>query len=173
MGFSQGSLIGRYLIEECDLGPYKVHNYLSVGGPQMGVQRTPHCFTGIFCDILNDIEADIVYFKAAQALVAPAGYFRETTSTRRYNRYLKYCQFLPQLSNEIQHSKSGQYKAKFSSLNRLGLIQFQNDTVLFPRETAWFEELNDKGQMVKMRDTKFYQDDLLGLKTLDEANKVT
>ena len=43
IGMSQGALISRYLIQDCDLGQYKVHNFLSIGGPMMGVQKTPNC----------------------------------------------------------------------------------------------------------------------------------
>merc|ERR1712086_411212 len=56
IGLSQGNLVARYIIEHCDLGKYKVHNYLSLGGPHQGVQKQPKCFSGIWCNILNYVE---------------------------------------------------------------------------------------------------------------------
>ena len=34
IGMSQGGMLSRYIVEHCDLGQYKVHNYLSLAGPQ-------------------------------------------------------------------------------------------------------------------------------------------
>jgi len=55
IGISQGGILSRYLIQACDLGKHKVHNYLSIGGPQQGVQEVPGCYTGVWCTVLNTI----------------------------------------------------------------------------------------------------------------------
>lgn len=46
--------------------------------------------------------------------------------------------FLPKINNEINHLKSAQYKKRFSSLNRVGLIKFMNDEIVIPKESEWF-----------------------------------
>lgn len=33
IGVSQGNIVAKYIIEACDLGEHKVHNYLSISGP--------------------------------------------------------------------------------------------------------------------------------------------
>jgi len=33
MAMSQGGILSRDMIQHCDLGSYKVHNYISLGGP--------------------------------------------------------------------------------------------------------------------------------------------
>ena len=55
IGLSQGALIGRYIIQHCDLGKNKVHKFLSVGGPLMGTHTHPECrfyLNDDFCDWL-------------------------------------------------------------------------------------------------------------------------
>jgi triacylglycerol esterase/lipase EstA (alpha/beta hydrolase family) len=42
MGYSQGGLIGRYIAETCDT-KYPINNLLTLGGPNMGVEKIPHC----------------------------------------------------------------------------------------------------------------------------------
>merc|ERR1712100_811809 len=54
VGLSQGSLLARYIIEECDFGG-SVKRYISIGGPQMGVAAIPHCADGWFCNIINGV----------------------------------------------------------------------------------------------------------------------
>jgi len=56
LAMSQGGIVSRAMIQDCDLGSYKVHNYISLGGPQMGVSMEPGCFTGALCESLKKIE---------------------------------------------------------------------------------------------------------------------
>jgi palmitoyl-protein thioesterase len=51
VGLSQGSLIGRWVIQNCPTFKGTVRRYISIGGPQMGVARIPGCFHGKFCDV--------------------------------------------------------------------------------------------------------------------------
>jgi palmitoyl-protein thioesterase len=60
VGLSQGGLIARYIAEECEM-PGKVRNVLTIGGPHMGVDAIPGCFTGTMCKILNFFAKQIVY----------------------------------------------------------------------------------------------------------------
>jgi len=38
-----------------------VRNMVTIGGPHMGVDAVPHCFTGAVCDMVNDIARKLVY----------------------------------------------------------------------------------------------------------------
>lgn len=62
LGLSQGSLIARHIAERCPIKG-KVRNLVTLGGPNMGVAAIPGCFTGMFCNILNFIAKNLVYFK--------------------------------------------------------------------------------------------------------------
>jgi palmitoyl-protein thioesterase len=171
VGLSQGGLLARYIAEECEM-PGKVRNVLTLGGPHMGVDAIPGCFKGFVCDIANFMAKQIVYSSFAQNWFAPAGYFR---NVQRYNDYVKGSTFLPALNNE--QLTRGQFsdlkKESFSSINQLMLVMFEQDTVIYPKETAWFQSLAEDGKTVlPLNATTFYQDDYIGVKELNEAGKI-
>ena len=83
VGLSQGGLLARYIIEECEM-PGKVRNMLTMGGPHMGVDAIPGCFKGIICDALNFVVKKLVYTSLIQNWVAPAGYFRDVQNFDKY-----------------------------------------------------------------------------------------
>jgi len=43
--------------------PGKVRNMVTLGGPHMGVDKIPHCFDGVVCDMVNAIARKLVYDK--------------------------------------------------------------------------------------------------------------
>lgn len=98
----------------------------------MGVEKTPHCLKGFMCDILKYAEDHIYMFNILQNHVAPASYWRDKTSQSSFVKYKKDSEFLAPINNEIQHAKSSQYKERFSALNRLILISFTSDTMIYP-----------------------------------------
>ena len=97
MGLSQGALIARYIATSCDLGDTKVRNLASIGGPNMGVDAVPHCFSGFICEIVNSVARELVYLKIVQDHFGPAGYFRDVAHD---SKYLKDSVFLPYMNNE-------------------------------------------------------------------------
>jgi palmitoyl-protein thioesterase len=52
------------------------------------------------------------------------------------------------------------------------LIKFEKDTMIYPRETAWFQQLDEHNTVLPLNQTDFYNNDVIGLKTLTEAGKV-
>lgn len=172
IGLSQGGLFARYIVEECKM-PGKVRNMVTIGGPHMGVSAVPHCFHGFICDILNNVIDHIVYMKLAQQFVVPAGYFRNTKDMEHYK---KGSVFLPALNNELDNpdAAAADRKARFSALNGAMLVMFEKDTMIYPKETAWFQSLDAAGEKVLPLDqTDFYNKDYIGVKTLDDAKKIT
>ena len=138
VGLSQGGLLARYIVEECEM-PGKVRNMLTAGGPHMGVAAVPGCFEGTLCTIVNWFASKIVYFSWAQSIFAPAGYFRDV---KQYDRYIKQSSFLPALNNEHKEGWFGDHQQlrseRFSDLNGAMLVKFDQDSVIYPKETAWF-----------------------------------
>ncbi len=170
IGLSQGSLIARYIIESCDTkGTAK--RYVSIGGPQMGVGKFPHCESGFICSGINRLINLGVYSSYVQNHIGPAGYFK---NAKNYKSYLSHSSFLPNLNNEISSDVTGNAnrKEKFMKLEKMLLIKFESDTMIIPRETAWFEFYNEKEELVSLKDSEFYKNDTLGLRSLDEAGKV-
>ncbi|KAI5081367.1 hypothetical protein GOP47_0004550, partial [Adiantum capillus-veneris] len=171
VGLSQGNVIGRGVIQWCDGGP-PVNNMVSLGGPHAGTASVPLCGRGTFCGVANLLIELGVYTPYVQEHLGPAGYVKIPTDLEGYS---KGCKFLPKLNNELEEFRNTTYKERFSSLNELVLIMFENDKVLIPPETAWFGfyASNNLKNIVAANETDLYKDDWIGLRALDEAGKVT
>jgi len=89
--------------------------------------------------------------------------------------YLKGSVFLPALNNEIEQTSDAAVarKQRFSALNGAMLVKFANDTMISPKDTAWFQPHDKDGKTVlPINATDFYNKDYIGLKALDDAQKV-
>ncbi|KAI5655752.1 hypothetical protein M9H77_32939 [Catharanthus roseus] len=180
---SQGTLVGRGLVEFCDDAP-PVMNFISMGGPQAGVASLPPCFpvcatihpSSVFlfndflCNRFSRLVESGIYTDYVQANLAPSGY---TKFPNDLEAYLAKCSFLPQLNNELPE-KNSTYKERLTSLNNLVLIMFEEDTIVIPRESSWFGFFSDdyNGPIQFPRMTKLYREDWIGLRTLDETGRL-
>jgi len=61
---------------------------------------------------------------------------------------------------------------RFSDLNGALLIKFTEDTMIYPKETAWFQTVDANDVVQPLNATDFYNKDYIGLKNLVEAGKV-
>ena len=67
------------------------------------------------------------------------------------------------------------YKENLLALERLVLIRFSEDTVVVPKDSAWFGRYRAgttiaDDNLVQLRESDWYKnDDALGLRTLDES----
>lgn len=170
VGLSQGNLIGRGVVEFCDGGP-PVKNFISLGGPHAGTASVPLCGSGIFCKLADALIKSKIYSDYVQAHLAPSGYLKFPNDIPHY---MEKCRFLPKLNNEIPEERNTTYKERFSSLQNLVLIMFENDNVLIPKETSWFGYYPDGAfkPIVPAHQTALYTEDWIGLKALDEAGRV-
>ncbi|KAL7165034.1 hypothetical protein ACSBR2_040845 [Camellia fascicularis] len=170
VGLSQGNLIGRGVVEFCDGAP-PVKNFVSLGGPHAGTASVPLCGSGLFCILANSLMKSEVYSDYIQAHLAPSGYLKLPNNIPAY---LEKCRFLPKLNNEIPEERNATYKKRFSSLQNLVLIMFQHDTVLIPKETAWFGYYPDGAfkPVLPPHQTTLHIEDWIGLKTLEDAGRV-
>ena len=50
--------------------------------------------------------------------------------------------FLPYLNNEKENSAYHENKRRFKELNSMSMIMFDNDSVIFPKESEWFGQLD-------------------------------
>ena len=167
IGLSQGALIARYIIEMCNLKGYATR-FVSVGGPQMGVSKFPHCPKNTpFCFLLNSITDTSVYSPEIQKSVGPAGYFR---TNKKIEKYIEKSTVLAPLNNESQ--KSSNKKTRFLLLEKIQLIMFSKDTMIIPKETAWFGYYDENNNTQAVYNSDLYKNDLIGLKTLNEKGKV-
>ena len=168
IGISQGTLIGRYVVEACNLKG-KVVKYLSFDGPQMGIGSLPKFNCGSFCDWLNSLVSGIIYSDALVANLGPASYYKYKFD---YSLFFQKNKFLKDLNNEGTE-KNENYKKRFSSLEKVMLIKGKEDTVITPRESSFFEFFDEKGEkIIPLKESKFYIEDFIGLRDLVEKNKV-
>ncbi|KAE9596758.1 hypothetical protein Lal_00008007 [Lupinus albus] len=170
VGLSQGNLIGRGVVEFCEGGP-PVKNFISLSGPHAGTASVPLCGSGTLCIIADNLIKEGVYSDYVQAHLAPSGYLKLPNAIPAY---LDKCRFLPLLNNELPDKRNSTYKERFSSLQNLVLIMFEEDNVLIPKETSWFGYYPDGAfnPILQPQQTKLYTEDWIGLRTLDEAGRV-
>ena len=43
--------------------------------------------------------------------------------------------------------------------------------MIYPKETAWFQQLDQHGKLMPLNATDFYNEDWIGLKTLTESGR--
>ncbi|CAI5701971.1 unnamed protein product [Peronospora effusa] len=170
VGFSQGNLLIRAYIERFNDPP--VYNFISFHGPLAGVGGLPRCSPlNFICKEIDKLIGEAVYTKRVQEHLAQANYYRDPL---RIEDYLEHAQFLPDLNNEkILINQT--YKDNFSKLQNLVLVRANQDTQVFPKESEWFgmyEDGDPHMNVLGFNETRWYQEDLFGLKTLNEAGKV-
>jgi palmitoyl-protein thioesterase len=135
VGLSQGGLLARSVATMCEMKG-TVRNFLSIGGPQMGVAKLPHCFNGEICKVVNHEVRGNAYRKIAQNHIGPAGYFRDPM---HMDEYLDGSCFLAAANNEVgDDATKKSVKDKFSALNAAMLVMFTEDTMVWPKESEWF-----------------------------------
>ena len=170
MGVSQGTLIGRHVIEKCNMKG-KVQNYVSFMGPQMGIGYIPKLSCGKFCDIFNNLVANFNKKnpKLLAEKIAPASYWKYRY---QYDQYMKDNVYLKDLNNEGPQ-KNQNYKNRIMNLNKMLLVKGSLDTIISPRESSYFEFYDKKGEkIVPLKQSDFYINDYLGIKALDQQNKL-
>lgn len=84
----------------------------------------------------------MVYFKLSQNIIGPAGYFRDNSSADTYATYLADSVFLPDLNNERgDDATKAATKTRVKALEKVMLVMFNEDTVVYPKESEWFQQL--------------------------------
>merc|ERR1711918_197502 len=66
------------------------------------------------------------------------------------------------------------FKANFGKVKAVAMIKAMKDTMVFPNEGEWWGHFADgqQSKVLTMKETQWYQKDLFGLKTADEAGKI-
>jgi len=118
------------------------------------------------CDLLDYLLGDFVYTPAIQSSVAQSNFFR---SPLMIHQYLKGCSFLPDI---LDHSTE-LYKSRFVTLKHLALVMAERDTMIFPKETAYFGAFADGSwrRVIPAAHQPWYES--IGLKELEESGRLT
>ncbi|KAL1960643.1 hypothetical protein VTO42DRAFT_7222 [Malbranchea cinnamomea] len=169
LGFSQGGQFLRGYVERCNDPP--VRNLVTFGSQHNGIAKFQSCkATGDW--ICRGAEALLrfgTWSSFVQSRFVPAQYFRNPDEL---DDYLKHSNFLADINNE-RPFKNTKYKENLSSLEKFAMFMFEDDKLVIPRESAHFAEVNiTSGEVTSLRQREIYQDDWLGLRTLDEQGRL-
>eukprot|EP00053_Salpingoeca_punica_P008516 m.76370 g.76370 ORF g.76370 m.76370 type:complete len:305 (-) comp14633_c0_seq2:204-1118(-) len=171
VGFSQGGQFLRAYVQRCNNPP--VHNLITFGGQHMGVAAMPHCLPGMnktLCDLMAQLLAMGAYSPLVRDVSVQAQYYR---SSMDFQKYLSDNIFLPDINNE-KDEKNSTYVENLTSLNKLVLIMFANDTMVVPRESSHFAAyaVGSLTEVVPLQEQQLYTEDWLGLKELDTSGRI-
>ena len=167
LGISQGTLIGRYIVEKCQMNG-QVVRYLSFDGPQMGVGYVPKIDCGTFCDWILNLTVPLAY--KFQDTIAPMGYLKYRNDRSYYDEHDV---FLKMLNNDYE-VKDPEIIRRFTALEKAKFIKAKRDSVIVPRDSSWFEFYDYDGKtIVPLEESDFYINDYIGLRKLDEQGKVS
>jgi len=161
IGFSQGTLITRGYIELYNSPP--VINYISIAGPQAGQYGTP--FVNI--QMIDDLLSKIDYLSFIQHFIAPGQYWK---NPQLLDLYYKHSIYLAIINNERNYNIT--FYNHFTSLNKLILIYSTNDEIIKPTISGWFGFYDQHFNILLFNQTNLYQQNLFGLKTLYNQNKI-
>ena len=147
VGLSQGGLIARYILEDCDIGPQtKFRNLLTVGTPHNGISivtegacKTLDDSLRYICGLANGALIDLAYTDLMQSSIAPAGYVRNTNNLQAYKDKST---FLAALNNENNKDSPAykKHKQRMESLNSFMMVLFEKDEIVFPVVSEFFGE---------------------------------
>ncbi|KAG8853466.1 hypothetical protein FRB91_004858 [Serendipita sp. 411] len=189
MGFSQGGQFLRAYVERYNNPP--VRNLITFGSQHMGISDLPGCKpTDFLCRAAKNAAGAGVYTEWAQHHLVQAQYFRDH---KHYDSYLRSNRFLADINNEAreepdpdnraskQSLKNTTYATNLASLDNFVMILFNQDQTVIPKESAWFgsyeipsddDGTTDPPAIIHMRRQPLYKEDWIGLRTLDEQEKV-
>jgi len=170
VGFSQGGLFFRGLAQRCP--EPRIKNLVSIGGPQQGVYGLPKCLgeNHVICDYVRRLLNYGAYIGWIQRLLVQAQYWHDPLAEEEFSENSL---FLADINNQGP-VKNETYKENLGKLNNLVLVQFAKDTVVDPKGSEWFSWFNSSASttMVPLQQLPLYQEDWIGLKTLDKSGKL-
>lgn len=104
-----------------------------------------------------------------QSRLVPAQYYRDPEDLEKY---MENSNFLADINNE-REIKNKTYKENLKKLDKFAVYMFSEDTTVIPKETAYFSEVNTtSGKPTKIQDRDIYKQDWIGLRWLDERDRL-
>jgi len=170
IGFSQGGQFLRGYVERYNVPP--VYNLITLGGQHQGVYGFPRCpgQNETLCEITQKLIDLGVYVDFVQDHLVQAEYWQDPLN---YDEYLAKSVFLADINNQ-KTEKNATYKENLVTLNLFVMVKFTEDTMVYPRESEWFEFFapgQDKF-IVPLNQSQIYTEDWIGLQELDANNKL-
>ncbi|KAJ2029031.1 hypothetical protein H4S03_007590 [Coemansia sp. S3946] len=169
MGFSQGGLFLRALVQRCPAIRAKV--LVTFGSPHGGVARIPECASSgdTLCQWMRQLASKGVYSWYIRDHVIQAQYFKDP---ERIDQYLQYNIFLPDINGELEE-RNDVYRERILALDKMVLFKFSEDKMIYPATSPWFGFVDADGNDIPVQNSTMYQEDWLGLRGLEEAGKLS
>lgn len=168
---SQGGLLARYYVERHNNPKCEV--LITLGSPHEGTFGLPGTLDDRlrFLNPFENLARFLLYRKFMQNHVSCAQYYHNTLHV---DQYLKKCNFLPYLNNEKAHEFSEHYKANMLSLRHFVMVNSTAETIVEPACSCHFGFYKDgsKKEEQSIVETRGYQEDSLGLRTLHESGRL-
>jgi palmitoyl-protein thioesterase len=176
MGFSQGNNVIRGYIARYNDPPVKT--FISVNGVNAGEGAVPYCRPSSLesqkismCDLLMEQASRAAYTDYAQQHSFQANYWRDPRPSE-YQTYQHYSQ-LAKWNNEGL-TKNRTLNDNWSQTNQFVWIIALQDGMVWPKEGEQWgapDPANPFTSILAREDTKWFQQDLFGLRTAEEAGK--
>lgn len=166
MSLSLGGMMARYLIQYCDYD-LPVRNIVTLGAPLNGISAITNfardSWIGYVFDSLLDV---LVCFKFLDRFFPAADFWKNSNN---YDKYVSTSRFLAEANNEQDFDPD--MKDAWTTVNNAMFVKFANDNLILPRQSAWWGEYDTDASELDRHDSYVYQEDLVGIRTLEEANK--
>ncbi|KAG7410744.1 Alpha/Beta hydrolase protein [Fusarium sp. MPI-SDFR-AT-0072] len=164
IGISQGGQFLRGYVERCNWP--QVRSLITFGSQHNGIIDFKACgATDWLCKTAMAVMRFGTWSNLVQSSLVPAQYYRNPATEADYNKYLENSNFLADINNE-RELKNEKYKANLSKLTNFVMWMFEDDDLVIPKESSWFEEVNGT-EVIPLRARELYHEDWLGLRELD------
>jgi palmitoyl-protein thioesterase len=185
IGFSQGNNVIRGYIARYNTPT--VHTFLAINGVNAGEGSVPGCFphddhhqnlpmeffqVGGLCDLLLEQASRRAYTEFAQQHSFQAGYWRDPRR-KEQDTYYQYSQ-LARWNNEGPQNNNATLNANYAKTSKFVWVKATEDTMVWPKEGEQWgcpDPDDPFRHILRMNETEWYQKDLFGLKTAQEAGK--
>jgi palmitoyl-protein thioesterase len=180
IGFSQGNNVIRGYIARYNTPT--VHTFLAINGVNAGEGTVPGCFpnnnlhgqyqVGGICDLLLEQASRRAYTEFAQEHSFQAGYWRDPRR-KELDSYYQYSQ-LARWNNEGPQNNNATLNSNFAKTSKFVWVKATEDSMVWPKEGEQWgcpDPDDPFHHILPMNETEWYQEDLFGLKTAQEAGK--
>lgn len=191
IGLSQGANLIRGYIAKYN--EPSVHTFLAINGVNAGIGAVPYCIperlirkghvndvskarppiesSWSLCDLLMEQASKSAYTCFAQEHSFPANYWRDPRmiAAERYQIYSQLAWF-----NQEGYDLRQDFKDNWSKTQAFVWIQAEDDGLVWPPEGEWWGAPDPRdpfNRILPRNETRWYRDDLFGLRTAEEAGK--
>ncbi|XP_060703451.1 palmitoyl-protein thioesterase 1 isoform X1 [Hemiscyllium ocellatum] len=169
MGFSQGGQFLRAVAQRCP-SPAML-KLITFGGQHQGVYGLPRCpgETSQICNLIRKMLNVGAYSSPIQDHLVQAEYWHDPLNE---DLYREKSIFLADINQERGINET--YKVNLMKLKKLVMVKFLNDTMVDPVDSEWFGfyKVGQAKDTYSLQESALYQEDRLGLKTMDKAGKL-